>query len=56
MELFKLNDKGEEVTCMSNEEIEKISGGLKVVGDSVYELDSDEIKTLTDHGKIQNKG
>ena len=24
MELFKLNDKGEEVTCMSNEEIEKI--------------------------------
>lgn len=55
MELFKLNDKGEEATRISNEEIENISGGLKVVGDSVYELDSDEIKTLTDHGYTLEK-
>lgn len=55
MELLKLNDKGEEITRMSNEEIEKISGGLKVVGDSVYELDSDEIKTLTDYGYTLEK-
>ena len=55
MELLKLNDKGEEITRMSNEEIENISGGLKVVGDSVYELDSDEIKTLTDYGYTLEK-
>lgn len=46
MELLKLNDKGEEVTCMSNEEAENISGGLEIVNEPIYKLDSDEINCL----------
>lgn len=55
MELFKLNDKGEEITRMSNEEIENISGGFEIVNEPIYKLDSDEIKTLTDHGYTLEK-
>lgn len=56
MELFKLNDKGEEITRMSNEEIENISGGFKIVNDEpIYELDSDEIKFLTGSGYTLEK-
>ena len=47
MELLKLNDKGEEITRMSNEEIENISGGFEIVNEPIYKLDSDEIKSLT---------
>ncbi len=46
MELLKLNDKGEEVTCMSNEEIENISGGLEIVSDPIYKLSYEEEKGL----------
>ena len=56
MELLKLNDKGEEITRMSNEEIENISGGFKIVNDEpIYELDSDEIKFLTGSGYTLEK-
>lgn len=55
MELLKLNDKGEEVTCMSNEEIEKISGGFEIVNEPIYKLDSDEIKSLTTWGYTLEK-
>lgn len=50
MELLKLNDNNEEITCMSNEETENISGGLEIVNESIYKLDSDEIKFLTSFG------
>ena len=50
MELLKLNDKGEEVTCMSNEEAENISGGLEIVGEPVYKLKDQEIFWLKDYG------
>lgn len=51
MELLKLDDNNEEITCMSNEETENISGGLNIVNDElIYELNSDEIKCLTDWG------
>ena len=43
MELLKLNDKGEEVTCISNEEAENISGGLEIVGEPVYKLNGLEM-------------
>lgn len=46
MELLKLNDKGEEVTRISNKETENISGGLEVVNEPIYKLDSDEINCL----------
>lgn len=50
MELLKLNDKGEEITRMNNEEIENISGGLEIVGEPVYELKDQEIFWLKDFG------
>ena len=50
MELLKLNDKGEEVTCISNEEAENISGGLEIVGEPVYKLNGLEMVWLKDYG------
>lgn len=55
MELLKLNDKGEEITRMSNEEIENISGGFEIVNEPIYKLDSDEIKCLTNMGYTLEK-
>ncbi len=50
MELLKLNDNNEEVTCMSNEEIENISGGLEIVSDPIYKLNYEEEKGLKSAG------
>ncbi len=46
MELLKVNDSGEEITCMSNEEIENISGGFEIVSDPIYKLSYEEERGL----------
>lgn len=46
MDLLKLNDKDEEIVCMSNDEIDNIIGGFAIVSDPIYKLTNEEEKGL----------
>ena len=46
MDLLKINDKGEEIVCMSADEIDNVIGGFSVVSDPIYKLTFEEKKGL----------
>ena len=46
MELLESNEKGEEIVCMSSEEIDNVIGGFSIVSDPIYKLTYEEEKGL----------